>query len=138
MFLHPLPHSIHPHNHHYHSQWHHLHHHFSPIIKRLKLVFHSVYITSCMTSLLCLLSSSSLLLVSANSAWILSSTFPVWRFPTEPTGGLTFGTDYKYVHFKGIIQFFFLLWLNEDNKIFIVFPILWLHWSSIHRSKHSF
>merc|ERR1719445_2078043 len=45
------------------------------------------------TLLLCLLSSSSLLFVSASSAWILSNTFPVCLRPVELTGGDTFGTD---------------------------------------------
>lgn len=48
-------------------------------------------------SLLALLSSSSLLLVSASSAWILSRTLPgVWRVTEDPTGGETFGTDWNY------------------------------------------
>ena len=45
------------------------------------------------TLLRCLLSSSSLLLVSASSAWILSNTFPVCLRPEVLTGGDTFGTD---------------------------------------------
>ena len=54
-------------------------------------------------SLLARFSSSSLLLVSASSAWILSSTFPgLWRVTEEPTGGETFGTDWKYWDYNNV------------------------------------
>ena len=78
-------------------------------------------------SLLARLSSSSLLLVSASSAWILSSTFPgLWRVTEEPTGGETFGTDWKYWDYNNqsmllhlqlqICPYFIDLWFSQLNN----------------------